>query len=182
MTDLKQYKYIFLDRDGVINVERPNDYAKTPSEFIFIEGAVEAIAILSQKFEEVFIVTNQRGIGRGIMSLDNLHKVHDFMLSEIQKAGGRISKIYFCTDIHSTSINRKPNVGMAFQAKNDFPSVDFHKSIMVGNSRSDIEFGDKLGMYTVLVGNKYSKEDKIYKKVNAYYENLYKFVVSLMKQ
>lgn len=175
MVDLKQYKYLFLDRDGVINIERPNDYAKTISEFVFIEGASQAIARLSQIFEHIFIITNQRGVGRGVMSRTDLEEIHQYMLDGIKREGGNISGIYVCTDTCHSSINRKPNIGMAFKTQNDFPDVDFSESIMVGNSRSDIEFGKKLGMYTVLVGNKYSKNDKIYKIVDANYENLYKF-------
>lgn len=182
MNNLNQYKYIFLDRDGVINVERPNDYAKNIEEFVFIEGALEAIAVLSKQFEHIFIITNQRGIGRGVMTLHDLEKVHAYMLSEIRKAGGEISSIYFCSDIHPTAINRKPNIGMAFEVKKDFPAVDFSQSIMIGNSNSDIEFGNKLGMYTILVGDKYKKEHKIYQNINAYYENLYKFAESILNK
>lgn len=172
---MSRYKYLFLDRDGVINIERPDDYVKDITEFVFIEGSLTAIAKLAPKFDHIFVITNQRGVGRGIMSAGNLQQVHDYMLSEIEKAGGKVSDIYICTDTDSTSINRKPNIGMAFQVQRDFSDINFRQSIMVGNSKSDIEFGDKLGMYTVLVGNKYPKEDKIYKLVDAYYENLYKF-------
>ena len=172
---MKQYEYLFLDRDGVINVERPDDYVKNVQEFLFVEGALEAICILSRIFRNIFIITNQRGVGRGVMGPTDLNQVHNFMLSEINKAGGKISGIYFCTDTDSTSINRKPNTGMAFQVTRDYPEVDFFRSVMVGNSKSDIEFGKKLGMYTVLVGNKYKKSDIIYDRVDAYYENLYKF-------
>lgn len=180
MIDTKKYKYIFLDRDGVINMERPDDYVKNPSEFIFIDGALEAISLLSKKFDNIFIITNQRGIGRGIMNTDDLNDIHDYMLSEIRKNGGDISQIYFCADVKSTSINRKPNTGMAFRVIEDYPSVIFSESIMIGNSRSDIEFGKKLGMYTVLVGDKYLKSDKIYKIVDANYKNLYKFVCTIV--
>lgn len=170
---------IFLDRDGVINVERPDDYVKKPDEFLFIEGVREAISELSNLFTHIIIVTNQRGIGRGKMSLSDLNDVHQYMLSEIRKCGGRIDHIYYCIDVSSTSINRKPNIGMALQAKRDYPDIDFSRSIMVGNSRSDMEFAHKLGIYSVLVGDKYNKEDKIYKTVDAHYENLYSFVSKL---
>lgn len=179
MTNTTKYNYLFLDRDGVINIERPNDYVKNRDEFIFTDGALDAITILSKKFEYIFIITNQRGVGKQVMSLVNLADVHNYMLTEIKKAGGNISEIYFCTDTDSTSINRKPNIGMGFKVRCEYPQVDFSQSIMVGNSKSDIEFGNKLGMYTVLVGDKYDKKDKIYKSVNAYYENLYKFAQNL---
>lgn len=175
MDYLKQYKYLFLDRDGVINEERPDDYVKSITEFAFTYRALEAISILSQKFDYIFIITNQRGIGRGIMDLADLDEVHDYMLFEIKRSGGNITNIYFCTNTDSTSINRKPNIGMAFQVQRDYPFVKFADSVMVGNSKSDIEFGQKLGMYTVLIGDKYEKEHKIYNNINAYYENLYKF-------
>lgn len=179
MGDLRQYKYLFLDRDGVINIERPNDYVKNISEFVFIENTLKAMPLLAQRFERIVIVTNQRGIGRGVMTCWDLDAVHNYMLAEINKAGGRIDNIYFCTDLNNSSINRKPNIGMAFRAQEDFPDIDFEKSIMVGNSFSDIQFGKKLNMYTVLVGNKYSEGHNIYNNINAFYENLYMFADSL---
>lgn len=173
------YSTIFLDRDGVINVERKNDYAKTIEEFIFENKALEAIAILSSKVDNIFVITNQRGIGRGIMSLDDLDKIHSYMKSKIIEYGGQITNIYFCTDVDSSSINRKPNIGMAYQLKKDFPDVEFTKSIMIGNSQSDIYFGKKINAYTVLVGDKYSKDNEIYKIVDASFANLYEFALSL---
>ena len=170
---IEQYKYLFLDRDGVVNVERPADYAKNVQEFIFEEGALEAIAILSKTFKHIFIITNQRGIGKGVMSYSDLEEVHSYMLREIGKVGGCITQIYFCTDLYSTSINRKPNIGMGFQAQRDYPDINFSESIMVGNSKSDIEFGNKLGMHTILVGHKYAQGHKVYSQAKAFYENLY---------
>lgn len=179
---MRPSKYLFLDRDGVINIERPDDYVKNVSEFIFIDGALEAIAKLTRHFTHIFIITNQRGIGRGVMSMAELDMIHLHMVSEINKLGGRITNVYFCTDISSTSINRKPNIGMAFLAKSNHPEIQFEQSIMVGNSRSDIEFGNKLGMFTVLVGDKYPKEDKIYEQANAFYENLDTFANKINEQ
>lgn len=170
-----KYKYLFLDRDGVINVERPDDYVKNISEFIFINGVLDAIKEFSENFQYIFIVTNQRGIGRGIFSIEDLDAVHQYMLTKIGENGGRIDKIYYCTDINDSSINRKPNVGMAFQAIRDFPEIDFNDSIFIGNSRSDIIFANKLNMLSVLVGDKYKKGDRIYNIADVFCENLYKF-------
>jgi histidinol-phosphate phosphatase family protein len=179
MTDKKQMQTIFLDRDGVINEERKNDYVKNISEFVFVEGVLEAIAILSSKFRRIFIVTNQRGVGRGIMPKAELDKVHAYMTEQIYKYGGKISGIYICTDVNADSINRKPNTGMAFKAQVDFPDVDFANSVMVGNSKSDMEFGRKLGMFAVLVGDKYPRNDEIYNNIAAYFSTLYQFSLSL---
>jgi histidinol-phosphate phosphatase family protein len=173
---------LFLDRDGVINVERKNDYAKNISEFVFVEGALKAIATLSAKFRRIFIVTNQRGVGRGIMSANDLNKVHAYMAEQIENYGGKISGIYVCTDVNADSINRKPNTGMAFRAQADFPDIDFSRSGMVGNSKSDMEFGRKLGMFTILVGDKYPETDEIYYNISAYFPNLYQFSLSLQKR
>lgn len=178
--ETNHYNTLFLDRDGVINIERPNDYVKDVSEFIFLNGSIEAIAKLTFKFNHIFIITNQRGVGRNIMNQKDLEEVHKFMIQKIENVGGNITKIYTCTDIENSSINRKPNIGMAYKAKADYPDIKFNKSIMIGNSRSDIEFGKKLGMYTVLVGDKYQPNDKLYSLVDCYCENLYMFASTIL--
>lgn len=178
---MNKYKSIFLDRDGVINTERPNDYVKNIDEFEFCEGALEALNILSRLFDNIFVVTNQRGIGRSIMTEEHLSQIHDYMTDKIIESGGRIDRIFYCIDIDNNSINRKPNIGMAFKAKEEFPSINFSESIMVGNSKSDILFGNKLGMKTILVGDKYPKEDTIYTSANLYYQNLHIFAEQLNK-
>lgn len=173
--DYHTYKYLFLDRDGVINVERPKDYAKTVSEFVFIDGSIQAIVQLSEYFDKIFIITNQRGIGRGVFTEYDLSQVHNHMTQMIERAGGRIDQIYYCTAISESDINRKPNIGMAFQAQRDFPEVDFSKSIFVGNSKSDIIFANRLNMLAVLVGDKYQSGHDVYKISDLYFQNLVKF-------
>lgn len=170
-----KYRYLFLDRDGVINEERPNDYVKNFTEFTFIDGVLDAMSILSKSFDKIFIITNQRGIGRGLYTEDDLLEIHNLMSKAIADNGGCINKIYYAIDLKCSSINRKPNIGMAFQVLEDFPDVDFNKSIFVGNSLSDIQFGNKLGMKTILVGDKYPKEHEIFKLADEYYPNLSTF-------
>lgn len=138
----------------------------------FVMEALEALEIIAHRFENIFIVTNQRGVGRNIMTLSDLEDVHKQMLSEIKLNGGRIDKIFYCTDLSNDSINRKPNTGMAFQAKDQFENVVFENSILVGNSKSDIYFGDKLDMTTVLVGDKYDRSETIYDIADFNYQNL----------
>jgi histidinol-phosphate phosphatase family protein len=142
---------LFLDRDGVINEKRENDYVKNWSEFTFINGSLEALSILSGLFRYIIVVTNQRGIGKGIMSENELNIIHARMLDLVLKNGGRIDRIYFCPEILDTSFCRKPNVGMAVKAKNDFPEIDFERSVMIGDSKSDMEFGKRLNMKTVFI-------------------------------
>ncbi len=151
MIEINKNWTLFLDRDGVINQEIQGHYVTHYGEFIFCDQALETITICSKLFKRILIVTNQRGVGRGIMSASDLATIHEKMLIEIKTAGGEIQKIYYCTDIDDDSTNRKPNTGMAEQAKQDYPDIEFNKSIMVGNNLSDMEFGKRMGMKTIFV-------------------------------
>lgn len=142
---------LFLDRDGVINVENRGSYITNWDEFKFCDGALDALKHVSEVFGNIVVVTNQRGVGRGIMSIDSLNGIHSNMIEAVVDNGGIINKIYACTAVEDDDHNRKPNIGMAMQAKEDMPEIDFSKSIMVGNNLSDMEFGKKSGMYTVLL-------------------------------
>jgi histidinol-phosphate phosphatase family domain/HAD-superfamily hydrolase, subfamily IIIA len=137
---------LFLDRDGVINDEKYMAYVNTWEEFIFYPGVKEAIKLFTDKFGRIFIMTNQRGVAKGLTQLKDLELIHSNMVEEIKAAGGKIDKIYFCTDMENESPNRKPNPGMGLQAKKEFPDIDFGKTIMVGNTIGDMEFGRNLGI------------------------------------
>ncbi len=154
---LKDYSFnrnwtLFLDRDGVINERLVGDYVKIPEEFSFIAGVPEAISSLSKVFGRIIIVTNQQGIGKGLMKEQDLELIHNNMMKGIEDAGGRISKIYHCPHLErDKSSLRKPNTGMALQAQKDFPGINFNKSVMVGDGLHDMEFGRRLGMLCVLI-------------------------------
>lgn len=142
---------LFLDRDGVINKRIYGGYVTSWDELEFLPGVVEAISIFSGLFKYIFIVTNQQGVGKGLMNIDQLNSIHEDMIKEISLEGGVINKVYFCTDLADTPDNcRKPGVFMAEKAKEDFPDIDFGKSIMIGDSDSDIMFGRNAGMKTIL--------------------------------
>lgn len=141
--DVSGYETLFLDRDGVINRLRPNDYVKCWEEFEFLPGVLQALAQWNLYFKQILVVTNQRGVGKGVMSEDMLQHIHSRMIQEIEANGGRIDKIYYCTALTSEDPNRKPNPGMAYQAKLDFPAIDFSKSILIGDSESDMEFAKR---------------------------------------
>lgn len=154
MTDLKKLDSswtLFLDRDGVINHDKDNDYIRNWNEFRFYEDTLEAVALLSKIFGRIVVVTNQKGVGKGLMSLDDLDQIHSQMLLAIEDAGGKIARVFFCTDLSDESPNRKPNPGMAFQARHEFTGIEFAKSIMVGNRLSDMGFGRNAGMHTVFL-------------------------------
>ena len=143
---------LFLDRDGVINQRIFGGYVTNPQAFIFNEGVLEAIASFSRVFERIVVVTNQQGIGKGIMTERNLFEIHDYMVKEITEADGRIDKIYFASNLRGAENDeRKPTPAMGLRAAKDFPEIDFNRSIMVGDTDSDILFGKNLGMKTVRI-------------------------------
>lgn len=144
--DVSGYETLFLDRDGVINRLRQNDYVKCWGEFEFLPGVLDALKRWSLLFKHIVIITNQRGVGRGVMTEKSLNIIHYRMLKVIESYGGRIDAIYYCTSINDCDPDRKPNPGMAFQAKRDFPDIDFSKSILIGDSESDMEFARNVGM------------------------------------
>ncbi|HHS95117.1 MAG TPA: HAD-IIIA family hydrolase [Phaeodactylibacter sp.] len=163
---MKIPRYLFLDRDGVINKRIPGRYVTEISEFEFLVDVPHAIAQLSPLFDVIVVVTNQAGIGKGLLTEEELHKLHGYMLREIEKAGGQIDAIYYCPRRAEENPScRKPNPGMALQAQQDFPEIVFEQSIMVGDSYSDIRFGKQLGMRTVLISGKV-EEEAILQKVN----------------
>ena len=143
---------LFLDRDGVINERIMNDYVKRRDEFHLLPGVARAVSKANKLFSRVFVVTNQQGIGKGLMTERNLSEIHSYCSELLEVENGHIDRYYFAPNLASENSElRKPNPGMALLAKEEFPAIDFQKSIMVGDSDSDIEFGRKLGMKTVFI-------------------------------
>jgi histidinol-phosphate phosphatase family protein len=170
---------LFLDRDGVINVETVGSYVTKWDEFVFCDGALDALKTLGNIFGRIVIVTNQRGVGRGIMTLESLKDISGRMKTAITDAGGRIDMIYSATALADTDHNRKPNTGMGTQAKEDFPEIDFRHSVIVGNSLSDMEFGKRLAMHTVFLTTKHEPYDMPNDLIDEQYESLLSWAKSL---
>jgi len=151
---------LFLDRDGVINKRLVDDYVKHWGEFEFLEKVPETIAYCAKLFGTIVVVTNQQGIGKGLMTEEDLTDIHNNMKSQIESAGGRIDKVYFCPKLKTEQPNcRKPLPYMGYAAQKDFPKIDFKKSIMVGDSDSDMEFGSALGMTNIFITPESNKSD-----------------------
>lgn len=145
---------LFLDRDGVINKKIDDDYVRNAEQFEWLPGVPEALKKLSSIFGRIIIVSNQQGVGKGLMTKEEVETIHQFIVESISKSGGRIDRIYYAPQLKSENSEfRKPNIGMAMQAKRDFPEIDFTKSIMAGDSISDMEFGKRSGMKTVFILN-----------------------------
>lgn len=179
LADIDKSWALFLDRDGVINEEKKGDYIRNRNEFIFYDAVKNALKTLAHIFDVIVMVTNQKGIGKGLMTVTDLEDIHDYMMENIQQQGGRIDKVFFCPDLDDTSINRKPNHGMAQQAKALFPQIDFSKSIMVGNKLSDMQFGKNAGMYTVFVATTNPEIPFPHELIDARFNSLFDFAHSI---
>lgn len=149
--DVNGYDTLLLDRDGVINRLRPNDYVKYWTEFEFLPDVLEALAEWSKHFKYIFIVTNQRGIGKGVMTEQDLLEIHRRMCDEIYFYGGRIDKIYYCTALTEEDNRRKPGNGMFLDILNDYPDVARERCLMIGDSDSDMEFAKNCGIKGIKV-------------------------------
>ena len=147
-----QDEFLFLDRDGVLNRQIVGDYVRNWSMWEWLPGVLETMPVLAKRYKRIFLVSNQQGVGKGLMTADDLEDIHRNMMAEIQAAGGRIDRIYTCTELESThSPNRKPETGMALQAQKDFPEVDFHRSLMAGDTITDMLFAQKAHMRAVYI-------------------------------
>ncbi len=179
LTKIDKSWTLFLDRDGVINHEKHKDYIHNWDEFQFYEGAKEAIALFTEKFNRIIVITNQRGIGKGITRMEDVKLIHKNMSAEIVKAGGKIDAVYFCPDVDDASPDRKPNPGMGLKAVRDFPDIDLSKTIMIGNTISDMQFGRNLGIKTIFLPTTRPEVDITDSRIDAVYPSLIAFANSL---
>lgn len=142
-------KAIFLDRDGVIN-KKPaeHDYVKNWNEFIWLPKAKEAIKLVNKAGWLVIVVSNQRGVARGLMSKEDVDKINQKMLKDLANDGAKIDGVYWCGHDYSDNCDcRKPNPGLILQAAKDF-NIDLLNSWVVGDSNDDIAAGKAAGCKT----------------------------------
>ena len=150
-------KVVFLDRDGVINEKAaPHEYIATWDKFRFLPRVPQAIRLLGEAGYKAVIVSNQRGVARGIMTMEQVDELHVKMCEALARQGAHIDAIYVCPHGEGECHCRKPEIGMFLQAEKQF-SVDKAHSWMIGDSASDILAGERYGIRTILVNN----EEKI---------------------
>ncbi|MBY7145025.1 HAD family hydrolase [Virgibacillus sp. NKC19-3] len=147
---------MFLDRDGVINEVLTNrvKYVNTPEDFYLLDGVGEAIRCFNMRGFKVFVVTNQGGIGLGLMSQSELYAIHKKMEADLATFGARLDDIAYCPHKpHANCAYRKPNPQMILDLakKHD---IDLEKSYMVGDRASDIQAGKAAGLKTMIIGNR----------------------------
>ena len=154
---------LFLDRDGVINRRIIGGYVTCWEEFEFLPGVLEAMKVFAQKFKYIFLITNQQGVGKGLMTMEQVDAIHDRMCLEIEASDGRVDGILVCPQLATEPDNyRKPSPEMAYMAQELCPDIDLSKCIMVGDGQTDMDFGHNAGTRTVFIGNDNSDADDFY--------------------
>ena len=144
-------KTIFLDRDGVINENRNNDYVKRWDEFKFLPRAKEAIKALTEAGWSIIIISNQAGIGKGVMPAQAVEEINARMIDEIERCSGKVRAVYYCH--HRPEENcecRKPRPGMLLRAASEF-GIELSESYLIGDKISDIQAGAEVACTTILV-------------------------------
>ena len=141
---------IFLDRDGVINRDRP-DYVKSWAEFEFLPGVLEALRQLAATPYAIVVVTNQSAIGKGLVSQAAVDGIHNQMLAAVDEAGGRIDALYYCPHHPQAGCDcRKPRPGLLMQAAGDL-GLDLSQSWLIGDSLRDLQCAVAAGVRPILV-------------------------------
>ena len=157
---ITQKKYLFLDRDGVINKRLLGGYITKWEDFEFLPGVLEALKVFKNYFNRIIIITNQQGIGKGLMSENDVKLIHQNLSQTVISHGGKIDAIYHCPMLKTDANNcRKPDIKMALKAQADFLEIDFSQSIMIGDTASDMAFGKNAGMCRILIENEHTTEN-----------------------
>lgn len=157
-------KAVFFDRDGVINKKAPpHDYVKSWEEFEFLPQVFSSLKAVRDKDYLIFIISNQAGVARGFLSLDDLEQIHRRMEEEFRRRGVEIAKVYFCPHGYQEGcLCRKPKPGMLLEATKDF-GLDLKKSFLVGDSKADVAAARAAGCKTILT---LTGETQDYSEVN----------------
>lgn len=156
-------KALFLDRDGVINVDY--GYVHHKSNFEFLEGIFDLTRLALDKYYKIIIVTNQSGIGRGLYSEEIFLKLNAWMCECFKKEGVTIDRVYYCASHPSSGIGiykkkdfrRKPEPGMFIEARKEF-NINMEDSVLIGDKMTDIQAGARSGIGRLLFLNNKIKE------------------------
>jgi D-glycero-D-manno-heptose 1,7-bisphosphate phosphatase len=146
MSDRKQ-SAVFLDRDGVLNVYLPGDYVKSLGDLHLIPGAAEAVRAFNQAQIPVYIISNQQGVAKGLMSETDLHKIDDALRRNIaESAGGYVDQSYYCPHASDAACEcRKPQAGMILQAAREH-NIDLVASVFIGDTETDAQAARAAGV------------------------------------
>lgn len=147
----QRLRVVFLDRDGVINRNKEGDYIKSAKEFEFLPGALEGLRLLHAAGWRVVVVSNQAGVGKGLMSDEDLREIDRLMVSEAGAAGGEITAVYYCTHRQEENCDcRKPAPGLILRASRDM-GIDPRDTVFIGDADKDVMAGQAAGCRTGIV-------------------------------
>lgn len=157
MNNQHPQKTVFLDRDGVINrCAAEHCYITKWKEFEFLPGAIEGIKAINDAGYLILMVTNQRGIARGLCTVQEIEQLHQQMQASLRKAGAHIDGSYMCPHDIGECDCRKPQIGLLRQAETEW-MIDKERSWCIGDFESDIQAGKRYGVKTILIGT--AKQD-----------------------
>ena len=149
---------VFLDRDGTINVKLPEgSYVHSSRQLRLLPGVAKAVRALNEAGVLVLVVTNQRGVALGRMSLSDVHDVHRALAGRLHRYGARVDQFYICPHADESCGCRKPGPGLFFQAGHDYPGLDLTRSVMIGDRESDVEAGVAAGARAIRLGPRGTK-------------------------
>ena len=173
-------KVLFLDRDGVLNIDR--GYINRIQDWQFCEGAIAGIRALRAADFRIALVTNQSGVARGMFSIDELRRLHHFVQQQLREAGAPLDAIAFCP--HAPQANclcRKPRIDTAHQIEQTLGElINYSESWMIGDKLSDMKFGKRLGARTVLIESRYWQWDEVTNLPNVTARSLWEAVPQIL--
>jgi D-glycero-D-manno-heptose 1,7-bisphosphate phosphatase len=155
--DTRQIQWVFLDRDGTLNIKPARgEYIEHPDELTLLPGAASAVSVLNRAGLWTAVVTNQRGVALGRMSIEDLDAVHERLRHLLAVEGATLDAIYACTHDTGACRCRKPQPGLLLRAPGEQPHLDFARAAIVGDSLKDMLAGRRLGLLTVLLGDEHA--------------------------
>lgn len=173
-------KAIFLDRDGTINVDV--DYLHNIDKLEFIDGAIEALALLKMQGYRLIVISNQSGIGRGYFEARDVELLHAYMNHILQKYNAAIDAFYYCPHVEQDMCScRKPQTGLLDQAAKEW-DIDLSRSYMVGDREADVMTAVNAGCNYGLLLSGHAVSDILQEKYKDYlYKNLWDFAQHISK-
>lgn len=159
-----RFDAVFVDRDGTLNLRAPEGaYITSPEDIVLIEGVGPAMCQLNEAGISVYVVTNQRGVARGIMSIEEVRAVNAQLIVLLGAFGAFLDGIYVCPHEIGACDCRKPKPGLLRQCAADHPHLDLSHSVMIGDVESDIAAGLAAGTQTILIDESLTPTAALYR-------------------
>lgn len=147
-------EFLILDRDGVINQRITSGYVTCWEEFVFLPGALEALRLLNANHYRVIVVSNQAGVGKGLMTASDLDEITRKFTAKVEAQGGRILRVYYCTHRAEDGCPcRKPKPGLLLSAQAEYHFA-LDRTFLVGDNETDLRAAQAAGCPAIMVSGK----------------------------